>query len=347
MANALCGEVFSGYELQRAPCEEYKVRGRKVVIKAMDKFTIRHMRRVGHKENPLREISIMQMLGNDTAHVSGLIEAVEDDTRLYSVMQHFGSELFTFAGKMTEDKVRECFRQIVKGVQALQEASICHRDISLENVLISETGVCTIIDYGLAFVVPKLKQSTITSILDQERGCSKFKQERERDEFYGGSTDEERSNSSMDWFDEEQGEEVGQEEEEESRTSSSSWRDSETYVPVLLMPQGNCGKENYISPEILADSEPFDGMVVDNWSLGVLLFMLFAGRPPFIRASDEDKYFRNMQANSLSVILKQWGLASSFPPAATELLDTMLKAKSPKDRLSCNEILSHPWMMEC
>ena len=59
LANAICGEVFTGYELSVAGKQNHMVRGRKIVIKAMDKFTIRHLKRVGHKENPLREISIM------------------------------------------------------------------------------------------------------------------------------------------------------------------------------------------------------------------------------------------------------------------------------------------------
>lgn len=40
-----------------------------------------------------------------------------------------------------------------------------------------------------------------------------------------------------------------------------------------LLPQGTCGKNFYMSPEVLADSTGFDGFAVDVWACGVLLFM--------------------------------------------------------------------------
>lgn len=40
-----------------------------------------------------------------------------------------------------------------------------------------------------------------------------------------------------------------------------------------LLPQGLCGKEYYMSPEVLAGSSGFDGFAVDVWACGILLFM--------------------------------------------------------------------------
>jgi serine/threonine protein kinase len=37
----------------------------------------------------------------------------------------------------------------------------------------------------------------------------------------------------------------------------------------LMKPQGVCGKHNYMSPEIAANSEPFDGFAIDLWAAGV------------------------------------------------------------------------------
>ncbi|CAN0531716.1 unnamed protein product [Scytosiphon promiscuus] len=39
------------------------------------------------------------------------------------------------------------------------------------------------------------------------------------------------------------------------------------------MPQGPCGKQLYISPEVLTSSSGFDGFAVDVWACGVMLFM--------------------------------------------------------------------------
>ena len=37
----------------------------------------------------------------------------------------------------------------------------------------------------------------------------------------------------------------------------------------MVYPAGQCGKPNYISPEILRNEEPFDGFAVDLWSAGI------------------------------------------------------------------------------
>jgi serine/threonine protein kinase len=350
LADAICGEVYPGFELTHVPHEIFKVRGRKIVIKAMDKLKIQHLRRVGHRENPLREISIMQMMGNDTPHVSGLVDAVEDNTRVYSIMQHFGTELFDLAGKLSEKKIRYLFRQIVKGVQAMQGHSVCHRDISLENILISPSGKCTIIDFGLALIVPQMKQKTITSVLSSLEP----QRDHRRGDSPSGLTDEEESleSSSIGAYEEEEfededmdmGIDMDMDMEDEDTSEHSAWRDSDAYVPVMLLPQGNCGKENYVAPEILVNRDPFDALVVDNWALGVLLFMLFTGRPPFIRATRQDQYFQSVQQNRLRDILKQWRVEDSISPQATDLLERMLQAENPKSRMTCRDILAHPWM---
>ena len=388
LANAIAGEVYPGYELKPVHNEIYQVRGRKIVIKVMDKYTIRHLRQMGHRENPLREISLLQMVGNDTPHVCGLIDAVEDDTHVYSIMQHYGTELFDWAGKLSERKILHCFRQIVTGVLALKSYSLCHRDISLENILVSESGHCTIIDFGLAIIIPQVQQKTTQSVLSTfRRNNNKLQEEsdgaqdlamRPRGDS-GGMTDnddddddddEEEDNHSenssleegeecqyeMDDEEEEQqqvapppvreggeGEEGGGHHVKES-DSSAGGRASDSYESVLLLPQGNCGKENYVAPEILANATPFDGLVVDQWALGVLLFMLFTGRPPFIRATPGDQYFRAMQHHPLGEILASWGVAEKISPLATDLLQRLLRGTDPSQRMSCEEILSHPWM---
>lgn len=40
-----------------------------------------------------------------------------------------------------------------------------------------------------------------------------------------------------------------------------------------LPPQGECGKQYYMSPEVLTSSSEFDGFAVDVWACGVMLFV--------------------------------------------------------------------------
>lgn len=43
--------------------------------------------------------------------------------------------------------------------------------------------------------------------------------------------------------------------------------------PGLILPQGPCGKANYMAPEILLSERGFDGFKVDVWACGIILFM--------------------------------------------------------------------------
>lgn len=42
-----------------------------------------------------------------------------------------------------------------------------------------------------------------------------------------------------------------------------------------------CGTPNYIAPEVLFDTANGHSFEVDTWSIGVILYTLLVGRPPF------------------------------------------------------------------
>ena len=51
------------------------------------------------------------------------------------------------------------------------------------------------------------------------------------------------------------------------------------------------GTPGYMAPEILSH-QPYQGQMVDLFALGVILFILYSGHPPFSMANDDDKYFK-------------------------------------------------------
>jgi len=116
-----------------------------------------------HLEDPLKEISGMQLVGNYHPHILGCIEAMQDEEWLYLVTplcrggDLFGKVLegmrYDGRGMIEESLAKIWFRQVLLGLLHLQKKGVCHRDICLENILIHD-GKCKIIDMGLCLRVP-------------------------------------------------------------------------------------------------------------------------------------------------------------------------------------------------
>lgn len=108
------------------------------------------------QENPIIEISAQQFIGHHE-NVATALECCHDADHIYSVMEYGGDEVFEEVdevGALPEDRARIVFRQILSGVEHLQTHGVAHRDLSLENVLITSEGICKVIDFGMALRMP-------------------------------------------------------------------------------------------------------------------------------------------------------------------------------------------------
>lgn len=170
---------------------------------------------------------------------------------------------------------------LLQGLFHLQRVGVCHRDISLENILVDQMTRAAIIDLGMCLRVPfGADDGTVLDVT-------------------GGS------------------------------------------LRRLMTPQGRCGKRNYISPEVLRNSEPFDGFAIDVWACGVALFIMLVGERPFEWATTNDPCFRIITRGELMPLLTHWNRAVS--DEAGDLLQSMLR-EDPRERLSLKEVRDHPWV---
>ncbi|CAB9498137.1 activated protein kinase catalytic subunit alpha-1 [Seminavis robusta] len=139
-------------------------------------------------EDPIKEVSAMQYLkqwheshnGNSTTggmeasnhsvmdtHIMMPLDLLSDDINLYSIMPYCdGGELFERLDtneRFSEDEARYWMHQLLSGLESLQRAGICHRDISLENLLVHQNKAL-VIDLGMCLRVPLSdKNSSLTN----------------------------------------------------------------------------------------------------------------------------------------------------------------------------------------
>jgi len=92
-----------------------------------------------------------------TLHHGNIIETmdiIQENHRWYEVMEYAPYDLFAIVmtGKMGREEIACSFLQIVNGVSYLHSMGLAHRDLKLDNVVVSEHGIMKIIDFGSATV---------------------------------------------------------------------------------------------------------------------------------------------------------------------------------------------------
>ena len=91
-----------------------------------------------------------------------------------------------------------------------------------------------------------------------------------------------------------------------------------------------CGTPEYLSPEMI--NKKSHDCSVDIWNVGVLIFELLVGKPPFSGKTQKELY-ANIEKNKII-------FAADIDPLAKDLIKKILKT-DPKERLSLKEIMEH------
>lgn len=97
-----------------------------------------------------------------------------------------------------------------------------------------------------------------------------------------------------------------------------------------------CGTPNYIAPEIL-ENKIGHSYGVDVWSLGVIIYTLVVGKPPFETDNVKETYKR------IKACAYKFPENSNSTPAVRKLINQIL-VKDPAKRLSLDEILNSEFL---
>ncbi|XP_019356908.1 PREDICTED: MAP kinase-interacting serine/threonine-protein kinase 1 isoform X1 [Gavialis gangeticus] len=125
-------------------------------------------------------------------------------------------------------------------------------------------------------------------------------------------------------------------------------------TPELTTP---CGSAEYMAPEVVevfTEEATFYDKRCDLWSLGVILYIMLSGYPPFVGNCGTDcgwdrgevcrvcqnKLFESIQEGKYEFPDKDWSHISSD---AKDLISKLL-VRDAKERLSAAQVLKHPWL---
>ena len=256
---------------------------------------------------PMVEIAASQLLARHAPapgshHVLETVEVLADDRFVYHIVPYRdGGDLLSLVesrgGLLEETEARHVFKQLLKALGLFQSAGLCHRDLSMEHIMI-HGGDCFLSGKGKCIRIPYGTDGE--GIPDAEAGSTRR----------------------------------------------------------LISPQGQCGQPQFMGPVMLANSQGFDAHATDLWSLGIVLFHMLFGSPPFVLANNDDPRFQAISTkgrlaelvarcqkldNAAGGPTSHNGKISPPSDDAIDLLQNMLMV-DPKDRLSLREILAHPWV---
>ncbi|KAJ2719554.1 serine/threonine protein kinase [Coemansia sp. Benny D115] len=122
-------------------------------------FAVKEFRKRRPDETPrayMKKVTSEFCIGS-SIHQENVIETLDlifEGDHVYEIMEYCPHDLFTFVamGDMDLEETFCWFKQVCQGVQYLHKIGIAHRDLKLENCLLTDRGVVKIIDFGCATV---------------------------------------------------------------------------------------------------------------------------------------------------------------------------------------------------
>jgi len=106
-----------------------------------------------------------------------------------------------------------------------------------------------------------------------------------------------------------------------------------------------CGTPQYLAPEVLISRVRGDGSYgfeVDMWALGVILYILLSGCPPFSPERTDKSLIRQVCDGDYSFPKSKW---ASVDESAIDLVEKLMTVDISK-RLTAEKALNHPWLSD-
>ncbi|OBA20754.1 Pkinase-domain-containing protein [Metschnikowia bicuspidata var. bicuspidata NRRL YB-4993] len=88
------------------------------------------------------------------ANIIKTIDILHENNRYYEVMEYAPIDFFAvvMSGEMSRQEINCCLKQILEGISYLHSLGLAHRDLKLDNCVLTNEGILKIIDFGSAVI---------------------------------------------------------------------------------------------------------------------------------------------------------------------------------------------------
>ncbi|KAJ3116351.1 hypothetical protein HDU96_009814 [Phlyctochytrium bullatum] len=240
-----------------------------------------------------------------------LVYSFQDEEFLYFVLEWMpGGDLLTLLIRLDifdEDMAKFYAAEMILAIEEAHKLGVAHRDIKPDNLLFDSEGHIRLSDFGLA---TDFHWAHDTSYYEEQRRTTMTQAKRLSnpdiglDELQIAEEDADLNDSSLFAI--------------PAHEKILDWRDKHR----KKMAYSVVGTNNYMAPEVLTGTGY--NKACDWWSLGVILFEMLFGYPPFCG--------KNRQETKLKII--NWKKTLRFPPepaVSAEAKDLILRLLTDKD----------------
>merc|ERR1719350_469998 len=209
----------------------------------------------------------------DHQWVVKMFYSFQDPANLYLVMEFLpGGDMMTLLMKkdiLTEEAAQFYIAETVLAIESIHQLGFIHRDIKPDNILLDARGHVKLSDFGLCTGLKKSHRTEFYRDLSQINPSD-----------LSASQMEDTSLNPMD-----------------SKRKALSWKKNRRALAYSTV-----GTPDYIAPEVFLQTG-YDKSC-DWWSLGVIMFEMLIGYPPFCSEKVQDTYRKVMN----------WKTTLEFPP---------------------------------
>lgn len=312
-----------------------------------DEFAVKIIEKcIGHSRGRVFNEIEMYHISQGQPNILQLVEYFEEENRFFMVFEKMlGGPLLSHLerkGNFTEFEASLVIRDIASALDFLHKRGIAHRDLKPENILCEHYDKVVpvkICDFDLASGLKEVRE------LRNKIGSagSSFQSGAKSFENAIGHHDFQPFNPGVGGGDSGIHMERGDE-------------DFSVTTPELLTPVGSV---EFMAPEVVeslvgVEANSYDKRC-DLWSLGVIMYMLLCGYPPFYGNCGsgcgwergeacrecQDMLFTSIQEGRYDFPDREWAHLSK---ESKDLIDNLLVRDAPA-RFSAEQVLDHPWLL--